>query len=378
MTLTRSDAFAAALAGFRGMSLSRLRALLRHHDPEGAFAVATGELAPSGLIAKVFHEDPDLLARWRQEATRRSPEAVSERCEAIGVRVVVHGGPDYPELLRDDTEAPPVLFVRGDLGLLDGRRAAIVGTRNATGPGRHMATQLGLELAAAGVHVISGLARGVDGCAHRGALNAIAAGGAGAPIGVVASGHDVVYPPEHRDLWRQVGESGLLISEHPPGSAPEAHRFPLRNRIVAALSEVVVVVESRERGGSLITVEAAMQRGIPVMAVPGGVHSRASSGTNLLLRDGSAPVLDPGDVLVAMALQRRGAPPVSVETRARPLREDVAAYEACAAQPRTVEGVALATGGTLIGAAMALARLEQAGWLAHLDGWFECTGTPLR
>ncbi|CAN0323979.1 unnamed protein product, partial [Phaeothamnion confervicola] len=374
MTLSRSDAFAAALAGFRGMNLSRLRALLRHHDPERAFAVATGDLPPSGLIAKVFHEDPELLTRWRHEATRRSPDAVGERCEAIGVRVVVHGAPDYPDLLRDDTEAPPVLFVQGDLGMLDGRRAAIVGTRNATGPGRHMATQLGLELAVAGVHIVSGLARGVDGCAHRGALNAAATSvGApvGRPIGVVACGHDVVYPPEHRELWRQVGETGLLLSEHPPGSAPEAHRFPLRNRIVAALSEVVVVVESRERGGSLITVEAASQRGIPVMAVPGGVHSRASTGTNLLLRDGSAPVLDPGDVLVAMALQRRGAPPVSMETRARPLREDVAAYEACAAEPRTVEGVALATGSTLIDAAMALARLEQAGWLAHLDGWFE-------
>ena len=125
------------------------------------------------------------------------------------------------------------------------------------------------------MHVVSGLARGIDGCAHRGALQTE---GGGRPIAVVASGHDVIYPREHRDLWREVAEQGLLLSEAPPGTAPEAYRFPMRNRVIAALSELVIVVESREHGGSLITVAEALERNVPLMAVPGGVHNRAATG----------------------------------------------------------------------------------------------------
>jgi DNA processing protein len=269
---------------------------------------------------------------------------------------------------------PPVLFMRGNLDALDGRRAALIGTRNATSSGRSMAVQLGRDLAVAGVHVVSGLARGIDGGAHRGAL---AADGPGRPIAVVGSGLDVVYPAEHRDLWDQVAERGLLIGEAPPGAPPEPWRFPQRNRIIAALAEVVVVVESRESGGSLITVDEAIERGRPVMAVPGAVSSRAAAGTNRLLRDGAAAVLDVGDVLTALAIDHLPLAVGLVELRRRPGPADRAAYEACQQQPRTLDGLADVLGCGLGATAMSLARLRQDGWLAESDGWFEAIGAPL-
>jgi DNA processing protein len=260
--------------------------------------------------------------------------------------------------------------------LLDGRRVGIVGTRNATAAGRHTAYEVGSGLGGAGVHVVSGLARGIDGQAHQGVL---AAEGEGRPIAVVASGLDVVYPREHRDLWRAVAECGLLLSEAPPGTPPEPYRFPLRNRIVAALSEAVVVVESREKGGSLITVTEALDRDVPVMAVPGPVSARASAGTNALLRDGATPVLDAGDVLDLLHLHHRRAQlQVAADARRRPEGADLAVYRGLAGEPRTLDGVMLLTGFALGEAAMCLARLVAQGWVAEADGWFERVGSPLR
>ena len=292
-----------------------------------------------------------------------------------GAGALVYGHAGYPALLIDDPLPPPVLFAKGDLGLLSGRRTAIVGTRNATAAGRNIATTLGRQLATADVHVISGLARGVDGCAHRGALLAT---GAGRPIAVVASGHDVAYPREHRELWCQVAERGLLLSEAPPGTAPEAYRFPLRNRLIAALAEIVVVVESREHGGSLITVNEAIARNVPLMAVPGGVHNRAAAGTNQLIRDGAGVVVDAADVLIALAMDHRRAAAAFADPRPRPRGADLAVYETCAGEPRTIDGLALACSLSLVDAAMAVARLEHTGWIQQSDGWFEAVGSPLR
>jgi DNA processing protein len=269
-----------------------------------------------------------------------------------------------------------VMFVRGDHELLaGGRRVAIVGTRNATAAGREAARRIAGGLVDAGVHVVSGLARGIDGCAHRAVVERA---GPGRPVGVVASGLDVVYPREHRELWEQVADLGLLISESPPGTPPEPFRFPLRNRIIAALSEVVVVVESRERGGSLITAAVAGEHGIPVMAVPGSVHNPAAVGTNELLRTGAGPVLDASDVLLALELDHCRAVPELTETRQRPRRGDLAVYRACAAQPQTLDGVLTVVGADLVDVAMALARLEQSGWVVDTDGWYQAVGAPLR
>jgi DNA processing protein len=368
------QAYAAALAAFPHMTIHRLGALLRHHTPVEAYAVAAGLHGPGELIQRVL-ADCDVRAAWQRAAGSRLVDEVWAKCEAFGLQVLVHGRPGYPALLSDDLLPPPVLFAKGDLGVLDGRRAAIVGTRNATAAGRDTATTLGRQLAGADVHVVSGLARGVDGCAHRGALRAA---GANRPIAVVASGHDVVYPREHRELWCQVAERGLLLSEAPPGTPPEAYRFPLRNRLIAALAEVVVVVESREHGGSLITVNEAIARNVPLMAVPGGVHNRAATGTNQLLRDGAGVVVDATDVLIALTLDHHRAAPPAADPRQRPQGADVAVYEACAGQPRTIDGLALACSLSLVDTAMSVARLEQVGWIQQIDGWFEVVGSPLR
>jgi DNA processing protein len=380
MTDPPPQAFAASLAGFEQMSVHRLLALLRHHSPQHAFAIATGDEPPppGGLLAHVLEQD-GVLDSWRGDAVRRPPEQVWDRCVHLGVQVSVLGDSNHPMLLMNDPLPPPVLFSLGDRALLDGRRVAIVGTRNATGAGRHMARHFGHGLAQAGVHVVSGLARGIDGQAHGGAFDAIDHLGApGRPIAVVASGLDVVYPKEHHSLWRRVAERGLILSEVPPGAVPMAHRFPLRNRIIAGLSEIVVVVESRERGGSLITASAALERGIPVMAVPGHTTSRASIGVNELLRDGSAPAIDIDDVLLALRLDHGQTLALLTDHRLRPRSDDVPVYRVCAHRARTVGDVATELDIPMLQAAMSLARLEQSGWLVQVDGWFESVGSPLR
>jgi len=359
--------YAAALAGLAPITVQRLRALLAHHSPEEAWAVVCGEQRPVGLMAAVL-DDPARRRLFREAAARVDPAAVWARCCELGVTVLVHGRAEYPALLIDDPAPPAVLFAAGRLDLLDDRRVAVVGTRNATAAGRALARGLGEGLATAGVHVVSGLARGVDGWVHRGVR---AAAGAGRPIGVVACGHDVIYPREHADLWHWVAAEGLLLSEVPPGTSPAPYRFPLRNRIVAALSELVVVVESRERGGSLITATAALDRGVPLMAVPGSPASRAAAGTNELIRDGAAPVLDVGDVLGALQLDHRLAGGRPIERRRPVGPQERPVLDALRQAPRTVEGLVLATGLSLVEVALRVARLEVDGWVVQSDGWFE-------
>jgi DNA processing protein len=374
------QAYAASLAGFANMTVHRLLALLRHHTADHAFAIATGAAPPppGGLLEHVLAQ-PDVRDVWRAQAHVRPPEVVWERCLQLGLRVTTIGDDDHPALLLHDPLPAPVLFTQGDHRLLDGRRVAIVGTRNATAAGRHAARMFGHGLVQAGVHVVSGLARGIDGYAHQGAIDAIdTTSASGRPIAVVASGLDVVYPREHAALWRRVAVDGLLLSEAPPGAPPLPHGFPLRNRIIAGLSEIVVVVESRERGGSLITATAAAERGVPVMAVPGQTTSRASFGVNELLRDGSAPAIDVADVLVALQLDHRQTLALLTDRRVRPRAGDIPVYRVCAQQARTIGDVAIELEIGLLDAAMALARLEHAGWLAQVDGWFEVVGSPLR
>jgi DNA processing protein len=362
-----SEAYAAALAGFPGMWPARLRALLQRHPPLDVWRAVVGEAPPNAGVAEVIRRTPDLPGRWRAHANRHPPDRVWNRCAHAGVAVHVLGGPGYPELLAADREAPAVLFSRGDLRVIDGRRVAVIGTRNATATGRDIARELGAGLAAAGVRVVSGLARGIDGWAHRGALSAHGA----PPVGVVACGLDVVYPREHRALWSEVAIHGALLAEVPPGTSPEGFRFPLRNRILAALAELVVVVESRSAGGSLVTVDAAERRGIPVLAVPGSPRNRAAEGTNRLIVDGATPVLDVTDVLVALGLSSGRLTRAPADDRLPPEGDDAAVLELFGDQPLDLERVLATSGLTLTESALALARLEGTGWLLRTGGWFE-------
>lgn len=359
--------YLAALAGFDAMTVNRLRHLVRGRSPQEAYGMAAGTRRPSAAIASAFARDHTLAERWRRSAQRRDPAECWEASAAAGVEVLTSDDPQMPPQLATDPACPAVLFVRGDLSVLGARRVGIVGTRNATQAGRATAARFGCELAAAGVVVLSGLARGIDAAAHRGALACASA----CPVAVVGSGLDRPYPQQNADLWEQVAARGALISEWPVGTPPDPFRFPLRNRILAALVEVLVVVESRARGGSLITVREAASRSIEVMAVPGSVHSRASEGTNQLLADGAATATETADVLMALGLDHRRARRSRFDARPALQGVDAEVYAACRESPRTLDAVMLATNTTVGEAALLLARLEQAGWLAETGGWFE-------
>ncbi len=228
--------------------------------------------------------------------------SLCERLARLGLRALPLGAPDYPERLATLRDAPPLLWVRGDFARLESPLVAVVGARRATGYGREASRQLAAALAAAGVGVVSGLARGIDAAAHRGALEA-----GGSTAAVLGCGPDEIYPPEHRRLAEALLERGAVLSEFPPGTPPRAHHFPLRNRIISALAAAVVVVEARPRSGSLITARHALEQGREVLVVPGPIDAPASEGSNRLLRDGAAPVLDVSDVLRAIGCETSGA-----------------------------------------------------------------------
>ena len=206
------------------------------------------------------------------------------------------GDAGYPEHLAVLPDAPDVLFVRGRLPVRPG--VAIVGTRRCTRYGLGVARAYGAAAGRAGWCVVSGLARGIDGAAHRGVVDV---GGIG--VGVLGCGIDVAYPGEHRSLADALVEGGgALVTEYPPGTPPEGWRFPPRNRIISGLVSVVVVVEAAERGGALVTAAAALDQARVVLAVPGDVDRVSSRGCNLLIRDGAVPVLDPADLVEAVSL----------------------------------------------------------------------------
>lgn len=362
----------AALAGLAAISPARLRILLAHHEPVEAF----DRLATGKPLHAMFHRGltPPRLEALRSQAARTSVAEAEERSERAGVTVVPSWSDRYPAVLRIDPDPPAVLFVRGDLDGLDARRVGIVGTRHASAAGRATAIELGGVLCGEGVSVVSGLARGIDGAAHRGVRSS---GGSGRAVAVVGCGPDVGYPKANAELWEWVATNGLLVSEWPPGVAPDAWRFPLRNRILAALSEVVVVVESRERGGSLITARAAADRGVEVMAVPGSPRSRASLGTNQLLVDGAAPVTSADDVLTMLGLDHRRQGRLPFDTRPHPDAVQRQVLAACEVQASSLDMIVEATSLPVTEAALAAARLERAGWLVEAGGWFEPIGSRL-
>jgi DNA processing protein len=240
---------------------------------------------------------------------------------------------------------------------------AIVGARSCSPYGAQVARELARDLATAGVVVVSGLARGIDGEAHRGAL---AAGGI--TVAVLGCGIDRDYPRSHTELARRIAEDGLIVSEYPPGVEPAPWRFPARNRIVAGLSLTTVVVEARERSGALITADFALELGRDVFAVPGEITSALSAGANDLLRQGAAPLLSPDDVLGAIGLQR--APPAAVASLS-PAAETVRATLRDGA--RASDELARAVGLESAELAAALVELELAGLATSADGVYRCS-----
>jgi DNA processing protein len=284
----------------RMLDASRRRAASGTDVPDADTDPATGVLEheerssrPASrleMLLRQLGEAGEARARARElgESAVRAIEAAARH----HISPIAFGDGRYPPLLAAIPDPPVVLWVRGHIEILARAAVAIVGSRAASAYGLEMAQRLAMDTCGHGLVVVSGLARGVDSAAHRGALT-----GGGATVAVLGSGADVIYPPEHRPLADEITDRGAVVSEFPPGTPPLAHHFPLRNRIISGLSLAVVVIEAAERSGSLITAECALEQGREVMAVPGSVLNRRNGGSHGLLRDGARLVESAADVL---------------------------------------------------------------------------------
>ncbi len=245
-----------------------------------------------GTAATALEALPDLAARGGREYRAAPAERIEREVDAVrrvGARYLFHDQPSYPPLLAQLDSAPPILIVRGDAALAAKPSVAIVGARNASAAAVKLARDFASALAEAGLVVVSGLARGIDGAAHEGAMPAT--------IGVIASGIDVAYPPQHAGLQERIASEGLLIAEQPPGTEPRGSHFPSRNRIIAGLASGTLVVEAAVKSGSLITARLAAEAGREVMAIPGSPLEPRSHGCNHLIREGAVLIQDPADVI---------------------------------------------------------------------------------
>ena len=253
-------------------------------------------IARFGTAVAALDALPDLASRGRGPYRPSSAESIEHEVAAVrraGARYLFHDQPDYPALLAELDSAPPILTCRGRLALASEPCVALVGARNASAAAVKLARDFGAALAEAGFTVVSGLARGIDGAAHEGALSHSTR----ATIGVIASGIDIVYPPQHTDLQERIASEALLIAEQPPGTEPRGRHFPSRNRIIAGLASGTLVVEAAPQSGSLITARLAGEAGREVMAIPGSPLDARASGCNQLIREGAVLVQTPEEVI---------------------------------------------------------------------------------
>lgn len=291
MTEIRDWLALAALPGLGGTLVSRL--LARFGSPERILAAGKAVAEVEGVgprLAAVFEHSAS-LAQARAWAVQEQKRAAD-----LGVHLLACDDPQYPPLLRTIHDPPPLLWCRGDLACLQPPGIALVGSRNATSYGQKVSFLLAKQLTQTGLTVISGLAAGIDGCAHAGALEG------GSTIAVLGCGVDVVYPRLHSRLCQQILTQGLLLSECPLGTQPDGFRFPARNRIISGLSLGVVVVEAAAKSGSLITARMALEQNREVFAVPGRIDSPQSEGCHSLIRQGAQLVHSVDDILAELPL----------------------------------------------------------------------------
>ena len=352
---------AVTLACLPDMTPKRLRALVeRGGGPVGALAALDRGLASAVLCDGASADDlparTALTRVWREVA---QTEHVARLLHARATHVFVEGRPGYP--IADVPAPPVVLLAEGDRpDALAQLCVAVVGTRAATPHGLEDAYELGAVLARAGVTVVSGLAIGIDAAAHEGAIDA-----GGMVVGVLGTGLDVVYPRRHRALFDRVRAAGLLVSELGYGVQPRQGAFPVRNRIIAALGKITVVVEATLKGGARITAERALDYGRTVMAYPGSRRNPSAAGTNALIYDGAGAVLEPSDVLVGLQLER-GQP--RLDLRAPPEGDAAAVLRACHGEPATLDQLASRTALTPSAVIAAVRALEHAGWMERARG----------
>lgn len=356
-TIARDEAFA-RIRLLRSPNIGPVsyRQLLHRFGNAGAALAALPDLAARG--GKPYRAAPEARITQEIAAARRA-----------GARYLFHDSPDYPPLLAEVESAPPILMLRGDAKLAARPAVAVVGARNASAAAVKLARQFAGALAEAGFSVVSGLARGIDGAAHQGAL------AGGATIGVIASGIDIAYPPEHADLQEQVATQGLLLAEQPPGTEPLARHFPSRNRIIAGLAGGTLVVEAAPRSGSLITARLAGDFGREVMAIPGSPLDSRSHGCNQLIRDGAVLVQTPDDVIELLSAfdgrprsTFREAAPAYLADAPADLRADIAPADIAAlltTAPVAVDELIRQSGESAAAVQLALLELELCGKLAR-------------
>jgi DNA processing protein len=256
--------------------------------------------SPSEILARIEVEGKDSFKESLQ-ATRRlfDPEKETAKAEEQGIELLPFGDPRYPLLLKESSDPPFLLYVRGEILESDQAAVAIVGSRHPTLYGKEQARRFAAKLSRWGMTIVSGFARGIDKESHEGALSV----SHGRTIAVLGSGLDVIYPKEHRDLYEEIAERGALVSEFALGTPPLAENFPKRNRIIAGLSLGILVVEAHSRSGSLITAHLAAEEGREVFALPGRIDQLQSRGTHRLIKEGAALVESPEEILEAVAPQ---------------------------------------------------------------------------
>ncbi len=339
-----------------GIGAVRFKALLDNFGSlEAAWHASPAELTRVGL-------GPQTLEALLSNREKIDPKSELGRVVDLGFSILTWEDDTYPARLREIAQPPPVLYVWGQPEASDRLAVAVVGTRRPTSYGQAVAREVAAGLAANGLAVISGLARGIDALAHKAALEA-----GGRTIAVLGSGLDQVYPPEHRLLAEQVAASGVVYSDYPIGTRPEGTNFPPRNRIISGLAMVVVIVEAGQTSGAMITADFAADQGRDVFAVPGNITSKASGGTNRLIANGARPMLAVEDILEALNLDAlaRG------EAVERALPEDPTerrVWDALSADPIHVDDLGARCGLTPASVMSCLAMLELKGRAKQVGG----------
>lgn len=340
----------------RGIGAVRFQFLLdAFGDAETAWNASPTALAAAGLGPKIVQ---------RILEVRRTVNLVQywEAIDKQGIRVLTWDDAEYPSQLKEIDQPPPVLYLRGEVVAEDAWSVAIVGTRAVTSYGRQVTEDLARVLAGAGVTIVSGLARGVDGVAHTAAVRA-----GGRTLAVLGCGVDRIYPPEHRGLAEKIIAQGALVSDYAPGTPPDSTNFPPRNRIISGLSLAVVIVEAGETSGALITAGFAADQGREVFAVPGNIHAPQSKGPNRLIHNGAHPLLQPQDVLEALDLAhnlerreiRRAAPSDATEAALLGILDQ---------QPLHVDEIRTQTGLPIEKVSAALTMMELKGLVRQVGG----------
>jgi len=351
-----------ALRAVEGIGPVLFRRLLeRFEKPEQVFTADVSELQ------SVRGMTPQIVSSVKNPSYQRFAEEECRRIETSGVRLLTFLSADYPRRLFEIGDPPPVLYLKGEIPPWD-PAVAIVGSRRATREGLKAAERLALELSALGVLVVSGLARGIDTAAHRGALK-----GGGQTAAVLGCGIDINYPPENYDISIQIADSGCILSEFPMGTQPLSEHFPRRNRIISGLSRGVLVVEAVEKSGSLITARYALEQGREVMAVPGSIYSPAHRGTNRLIKEGAQLVDCLNDILDAtrIALQNPGMPLLNQSSgapRTDLTPREASVYELVAQGARHIDEITQALELTPADVSAMVLSLELKGVLVQLPG----------